>query len=122
MWVKENIKKSFNNKNKLIIEKYKATKFLFIISGFLFFLDLFLLWAWFYNDLLIRFFPFLYITFSFLFCLYLYFYFNSTLNKNLNLILEICLWIVLFLIFIVLNNLFFVKDWLFDFVKNTFFS
>lgn len=76
---KETLKSSFNKDDMIVIERYKASKFIFIISAFIFFIVFYFVWAWFYSEYLLSFLGVFYIFLIFSLSIYLYFLFKKYL-------------------------------------------
>lgn len=110
MSFKESVKKSFNNEKEIVLERYAWAKSIFIILGFVFFLNFFFLGAWFYSDFFIKTLPFSYILFLFSFLNYLYFYIYKTLLGKISHSFKTLLF-VLFTIFFILFSFPFLSEW-----------
>lgn len=50
MWLKDMLKQDFSNEKVIIEERYKASKFAFVFSVLLFFLNFYFVWANFYSE------------------------------------------------------------------------
>ncbi len=73
MWLKEMLKQAFSDEEKIIQERYTASKFSLILSATLFFINFYFVWAKFYLEYFIEslIFVYIYLLLSFVF----YFYF-----------------------------------------------
>lgn len=103
MTIKDVLKKDFWNSDKLILKRFKSSKFLFIIMWFLFFLDFFLLSNFpktnFFNLIL----PILYVCFIVSLLFITYYSIKIKFKEKINLIYSIIIWIILLIIWLILS-------------------
>ena len=112
MELKKNIKKVFWSNKEITIERYNASKTVFVFVAFLFFLDFYLVWAWFYYDLLIILLWYLYILLISSFIFYFYFLFKKLLINNEKTYFNVIIFIILLCIFGILLLPITLKWWL----------
>lgn len=98
---KNDIKKSWENKEEILKYRYNSSRNIFIYLSLIFFLNYFFVWAKFFDNIFLLTLPFVYVSFLVSIMIFWYFYLlsNFKLNKIWNIISIIILWI-LFLIFL----------------------
>ncbi len=97
MWVLKFFIEKLNTDEKILLERYKSSKIIFVISSFLFFITFFLIWSWFNDEFFLPFFTYLYVLtlFSLIFFLYftikmkLFWYFSAVAFSSLFLLMFI---------------------------------
>jgi len=99
MGLKEIIKDTFNNKKEITLERYKWAKTCLIFISLFFFINFYLIWAWFYPEYLNKSLWFLYLLLMLTFVFYFYFLFKKLLINNDRLYFNIIFFIILILIF-----------------------
>lgn len=85
---------NFFNDEKLLNIRYLATKNIFILSVFLFFLNYLLVWAKFYDSIFSLFLKYTYFAFVFSLILYLIFFKKKFFKWNMDNIFAILLWVI----------------------------
>jgi len=104
MWLSAAVKKKFSNPKMLLSERLSASKFSFIVSSLLFFVNYFLVSAQFgAKDFLIFILPFTYIAFVLSFIFYTYYIIKNKLFWKLNTAIFLILLVILLLIWTVLS-------------------
>jgi hypothetical protein len=103
MTIKDVLKKDFWNSDKLILKRFKSSKFLFIIVWFLFFLDFFLLSNFPKVEFFVLILPFLYICFIVSLLLITYYSIKIKFKEKINLISSIILTVILAIIWLTLS-------------------
>lgn len=96
---KKDIKNLFLNDTLLLNYRYNSSRDIFIFMSFLFFLNYFLVWANFYDILLIKTLPLTYVWFVFSLLSFLYFFILNIFPKNK--LIKLVAFIVNLLLFIV---------------------
>lgn len=98
---KNDIKKSWENKEEILKYRYNSSRNIFIYLSLIFFLNYFFVWAKFFDNIFLLTLPFVYVSFLVSIMIFWYFYLlsNFKLNKIWNIVSIIILWI-LFLIFL----------------------
>lgn len=99
MTLKEMIKQKFSNPKAITLERYKAAKFMLIISSFLFFINFYLVWAKFYLNFFTNTLGIMYIILLLSFVFYVYFFTKNMLIEKIQNYFFIIILIMLFLIF-----------------------
>lgn len=113
MWFRDLLNTDFENKEKILLIRYKATKNIFLISAFVFLLNFYLLWANFYFKILIKALPYTYV--FLLLSLFFYFYFLIRI-KIKNIFLKILLIFIIFIFVVSLSFPYIVDWWFFYFI------
>ena len=96
MWFKEVLKKTFKDDKKIVFERYKAAKFVFIISSFLFFLNFYFVGARFYIGIFNYTLAFMYVVLLLSIMFYIYYYIKKMLIDKLPAFVFILLLFILF--------------------------
>ena len=99
MWLKEMLKDTFSNEEKIVKERYLASKFSFIILSLLFFINFFFVWAGFYTDFFINTLLITYISLLLSIVYYFYYFVKKTFLWKLPNYFFIIVFIFLFIIF-----------------------
>ncbi len=113
MGFKKNIKDKFLDDKAIIIERYKASRFILVFVSFLFFVIFYFVWAWFYSNILIEWLGFIYILLLISLIFYFYFLFKKLLINNEKKYFNIIIFIILLIIFWFLS-LPIIIDWWFN--------
>ncbi len=100
MGLKEIIKEIFWDEKKITFERYIAAKKMLIIISFLFFLNFYFVWAWFYLNIFNDTLGFLYFSLLFSFLFYFYFFIKKAIINNTKTYFNVIIFIILFFIFI----------------------
>lgn len=100
MWLKEMIKKTFSDDSKITIERYKAAKFVFILSSFLFFMNFYLVWANFYLEIFGKTLGIIYIILLLSLVFYIYLFIKKLLIWKVPKYILIIILLFLFIIFL----------------------
>ena len=103
MTIKDVLKKDFWNPDKLILKRFKSSKFIFIIMSFIFFLDYFFLSYFPNNNFLALVLPILYVLFLTELILITYYSIKIKFKEKINLIYSIIIWIILLIIWLILS-------------------
>lgn len=124
MWLKEMLKKDFSKPKTIVLERYKASKFMFIIISFLFFLNFYFVWAGFYPHIFVPSLGIMYILLLFSFVFYIYFLIKNILVEKIKNYYFVIIFTLLFLILLSLSSIIVFNEWLVDFFKivNTLFN
>jgi len=99
MWLKEMLKRTFSDENKIILERYRWAKLAFIISSFLFFINFYFVWANFYLDFFWKTLGVIYIILLLSLVFYVYFFIKKLLIWKIPKFVFIIILIFLLLIF-----------------------
>lgn len=104
MWLSASVKKKFSNDKTLMIERLSASKFSFIMSSLLFFVNYFLVSAQFgYKDFLIYILPYTYIVFLLSFIFYTYYLIKTKLYWKINTVVFLIFLGILLIIWSILS-------------------
>ena len=103
MAIKDVLKKDFWNSDKLILKRFKSSKFIFIIMTFIFFLDYFFLSYFPNNNIFALILPILYVWFLTGLILITYYSIKIKFKEKLNLVYSIILWAILVIIWLILS-------------------
>ena len=112
MSFKEAIKKTFSDEKSLVIERYRAAKFAFIMASFIFFVNFYFVWAKFYLDIFSWTLPIMYIILLLSLVFFVYFFLKKLLIWKIPRHLFIVLLIILLGIFSLFVLPSVVKGWL----------
>lgn len=98
---KNDIKKSWENKEEILKYRYISSRNIFIYLSLIFFLNYFFVWAKFFDNIFLLTLPFVYVCFLVSIIIFWYFYLlnNFKLNKVWN-IVSIIILLILFIIFL----------------------
>jgi len=102
MTLKEMIKQKFSNPKDIVLERYKASKFIFVITAFYFFLSLYFVWANFYSKIFSYSLWISYVVLLISTFIYTYFSVKMLFIEHSNKYLNILLFILLFILFVIL--------------------
>lgn len=120
MSFKEMLKQSFSDPKTLTLERYKAAKFAFIVTAFLFFLNFYFVWANYYSDIFSNTLWTIYILLVLSIVIYVYFLVKMVFVENPQKYLYIIIFILMFISFIVLLFPLVFSwglQWVFDLIK-----
>lgn len=112
MWLKEMLNKEFNNEKTIIFERYKASKFVLVVSSFLFFLNFYFVWANFYSDIFKNTLNFIFIILIISLIFYFYFFIKNLLFWKIPQYVFIIIFIFLLILFLFLLLPIIVEWWL----------
>ena len=98
MWIKESIKKSFEDDKIKLLYRYEASKMVFLFVSLLFFISFFLAWAWYHRDFFIYIFSFLYILVLFNLNIFIYLYCKNKFYWKIKWNCGILLYVLLFIL------------------------
>ena len=120
MEIKEIIKNTFSDNEKITLERYKSAKKVLILTSFLFFLNFYFVGAWFYLDFFARSLGYIYILMLFSFLFFTYFGIKKMIINSTKIYFNVIIFIILFSILILLSLPLIIKWWLvwvIDFIK-----
>lgn len=103
MWLKEMLKQDFWDPKKIIYERYKSAKFVFIISSFLFFVNFYLVWAKFYLNIFNTTLWVAYIMLILSFMFYIYYSLKNLFIEKIKAQYFLILIVILVLLFMILT-------------------
>ena len=112
MWLKETLNKKFSNPENITLERYRASKFAFIMSSFLFFLNFYFVWAGFYSDIFSNTLGIMYIVLLLSMVFFVYFYTKKIYLSKLPKAFFVLLIVFLLLLIIFLALPIVVKWWI----------
>ncbi len=112
MGLKEILKQEFSNPKDITLERYRATKFAFIISVFLFFINFYFVWANFYSGIFTNTLGISYLLLLLSIVFYVYFLIKKMLLEKIPKFLFIIIFILLFVLSIFLSLPIIIKWWL----------
>ncbi len=117
MWLKEMLKKDFSKPKSITLERYKASKFMFIIISFLFFLNFYFVWADFYSNIFIPSLGVMYILLLFSLVFFVYFLIKKLLVEKIKNYYFVIIFILLFLILLSFSSIIVFNEWLIEFYE-----
>ena len=103
MPIKDVLKKDFWNSDKLILKRFKSSKFIFIIMWLLFFLNYFLLSNFLKSEIFSEILPLTYVCFVTSIILITYYAIKIKFKEKINIISSIVLGIILIIIWLILS-------------------
>lgn len=111
MWLKEMLKEDFSKPKTITLERYKAAKFMLIISSFLFFLNFYFVWAQFYLNIFSNTLGVAYTILLLSFVYYVHFFIKNMLIEKVKRYYFIIILVILFLIFTVFVSPLIFDEW-----------
>ena len=103
MSIKDILKKDFWDKDKIILKRFKSSKFIFIIMSFLFFVNFFLLSNFPKINILAFILPITYVSFITWLLLITYYSLKIKFKEKINLFFSIILSVILIVIWVILS-------------------
>ncbi|MFK7780421.1 MAG: hypothetical protein QM490_04800 [Candidatus Gracilibacteria bacterium] len=101
MGLKEMLKKDFTKQKTITLERYKASKFMLVISSFVFFLNFYFVGARFYLNIFTSTLGITYIILLLSFVYYVYFFIKNMYIEKIKNYYFILIFIVLFIMFLI---------------------
>ncbi len=111
MGLKEILKKITSEEKNITVERYKAAKFVFIVTSFLFFINLYFVWASFYDEFLTDTLSIMYILLLLSVLFFIYFFLKKNLFWKMPEYFFYIVFALLFIIFIFLLLLVIFPGW-----------
>jgi len=103
MKIKDIINKDFSDNDKIILKRFKSSKFIFIIMSFIFFINFFLLSNFPQTNILGSILPITYVSFITWLLLITYYSLKIKFKEKMNSVISIIVWIILIILWIIFS-------------------